>query len=193
MTDVSGAALHPALDRAVRDDARADTGADLDEDEIIDSAGTSFRSLAEGHDVDVVVDLNRHTEAIGKPLAHGVGVPAGHDRGSDWSPGLELDGTWETHTDTPGHTPRLSRYRPHIVEELLYVAEDDLRSSANIGVFRYMRDDAPVQISDGNINTCRSKISDEHVPSVSIELNLLRGTPSAACIPPRINHKSGAL
>jgi hypothetical protein len=65
MPDVSGAALNPALDRAMRHNSRADASADFDEDEVIDPASTSFRSLAEGHHVDVIVDPNWHTKAIG--------------------------------------------------------------------------------------------------------------------------------
>jgi hypothetical protein len=80
-----------------------------------------------------------------------------------------------------------------LVEELLDVAEDNLRSSADIGAFRRKGEDAPVQISDGDVNTCRPKIGDEHVPSIRIELDLQRWTSSTARVPARFDDESGGV
>ena len=59
VADVAGAALRAAVEPAVRDDAGADAGPDLDDDDVV-VAGRDARSpLPEGQDVDVVVDPDR--------------------------------------------------------------------------------------------------------------------------------------
>ena len=55
VAEVAGGALGAATQRAVADDAAADAGGDLDEQQVVDVAEPD-EVLAEGHDVDVVVD-----------------------------------------------------------------------------------------------------------------------------------------
>ena len=61
--------LDAAVDLAVDDDAAADAGADLDEEEVVDRAGEPGVQLAERHDVDVVVDEDRAAEVLARALA----------------------------------------------------------------------------------------------------------------------------
>ena len=77
--DVARGPVGAAMDPPVDDDAAADAGPDLDEQEVRDRApvGPVF---AEAHDVDVVVDEHRDAVPVGESLRHRVAVPAGHDR-----------------------------------------------------------------------------------------------------------------
>src|SRR4029453_1622533 len=77
VADVARRALRAAVNPPVDDDACADPGADLDEDEVVDAATASSGELAERHHVDVVVDPDRGA-AGGEAPAHVVAVPAGH-------------------------------------------------------------------------------------------------------------------
>ena len=81
--DVARRSLRPPVDPAVRDDPGADAGADLDDDDVVVADGDPGPPLAEGQDVDVVVDPDRRAVAVGEALAHRVAVPAGHDRRRD--------------------------------------------------------------------------------------------------------------
>src|SRR5688572_19219254 len=83
VADVARRAVRAAVDLAPGDDAAADAGADLDVEEVRDVAPVG-PVLAEGHDVDVVVDEDRQrAEAVGEPARDGEPVPAGHDRRAD--------------------------------------------------------------------------------------------------------------
>src|SRR5690625_1766857 len=90
VSEVAGGALRAAAQRAVGDDAGTDPGRDLDEDEIVD-VGPGDELLAEGHDVDVVVD-DRDPAECGLEVSDDVeAVPAGHDRWVGRAPGRVLD------------------------------------------------------------------------------------------------------
>ena len=61
----------------------ADAGGDLDEDQVV-HVGQVGVLLAEGHDVDVVVDQHRHVgEVLAEPVGDREPVPPGHDRRVD--------------------------------------------------------------------------------------------------------------
>ena len=82
VADVAGRAAGAAVDVPVGDDAAADPGADLDEQQVVGRAPVD-PVLAAGHDVDVVVDEDRRAVAIREPLRDREVVPARHDRRAD--------------------------------------------------------------------------------------------------------------
>src|SRR5438552_2284482 len=57
--------------------------------------------LAEGQQVDVVVDPDRRPVPRGEPLPDRVTVPAGHDRRRDGPPGFELHRSRDADPDAP--------------------------------------------------------------------------------------------
>ena len=73
--EVAGGALGAALQDAAGHDAGADAGGDLDQDEVVDVAQVGA-ALAERHDVDVVVDEDRHGVDRAEVAGHVVAVPA---------------------------------------------------------------------------------------------------------------------
>ena len=98
VAEVAGRALRAAVELAAADDARADAGGDLDEDEVVD-VRVDRGVLAERHDVDVVVDEDRAAERgrdVGRDV---VAVPAGHDRRRGRAPGGVLDRTGQAEAD----------------------------------------------------------------------------------------------
>src|SRR5690606_32648263 len=98
VAEVAGGALGAALQEAAGDDACADAGGDLHEDEVVD-VGPGVLALAEGHDVDVVVDEHGRVEAGGESPRHVVVVPARHDRRVDGAPGGVFDGAGQPDPD----------------------------------------------------------------------------------------------
>src|SRR5690606_15849738 len=89
--DVAGAAGHAAVDGAVHDDAAADAGADLDEEEVAHRAGQPGVQLAQRHQVHVVVDEDGAPQLLPDRVADGEPVPAGHDRRDDRHAVAEAD------------------------------------------------------------------------------------------------------
>ena len=71
---------------------------DLDEDQVVD-VGQVGVPLAQGHDVDVVVDEHRDVEVALHVAGHVVAVPAGHDRRVDRAAGRVLDGPGQADAD----------------------------------------------------------------------------------------------
>ena len=59
VADVAGAALRAAMEPAVGDDPGPDAGPDLDDDHVVVAGRDPRPPLAEGQDVDVVVDPDR--------------------------------------------------------------------------------------------------------------------------------------
>ena len=101
VADVAGAPLRAAMEVAVRDDPGADAGPDLDDDDVVVAGRDARAPLAEGQDVDVVVDPDRRAVAGGEPLADRIAVPAGHDRRRDRPAGVELHRTRHADADPP--------------------------------------------------------------------------------------------
>src|SRR5690606_15716073 len=77
--DVAGGALGPAVQPPAGDDAAADAGADLDEEQVL-RGGAAVPELAQRQGVDVVVDQDVEVVAVGEVAGDGVLVPARHDR-----------------------------------------------------------------------------------------------------------------
>src|SRR5581483_9853138 len=78
VAEVARAAVRTAHERGIHEQPRADTGPDLDEDEVGDVAGDAARMLADRHQVDVVVDEDRTGDKLRERVPDGEVVPAGH-------------------------------------------------------------------------------------------------------------------
>ncbi|MDQ3576211.1 MAG: hypothetical protein M3443_01105 [Actinomycetota bacterium] len=104
------------------DDARADSGAHLDEEQVVD-IGVARSGFPETKQIGVVVDEGRAAECLGQLPRHRIAVPAGHDRRLDRAPGLEVDRTGQTHSH-PGE-PR--PVPTHIPEQVAKTPDDDLQ------------------------------------------------------------------
>ena len=99
--DVSRAALRAPVEAPVRDDPGADARPDLDDDDVVVALRDPGPPLAEGEDVDVVVDPDRRAEPLREPLPDRVAVPARHDRRRDRPAGRELHGAGHRDADAP--------------------------------------------------------------------------------------------
>ena len=76
-------------------------GPDLDDDDVVVADRDAGSPLAEGEDVDVVVDPDRRAIARREPLPDRIAVPAGHDRRRDRPPAAELDRPGHADADAP--------------------------------------------------------------------------------------------
>ena len=113
MADVAGDALGAALQQPAGDDAGTDAGGHLDEHEVL-AVRPGEGALAEGHDVDVVVDEDRHLEVLLHPAGHVEAIPAGHDRRVHRAPGRVLDGAGNADADRDEVVVRA----PQLVEQV---------------------------------------------------------------------------
>src|SRR5699024_9424633 len=91
VTEVPGRALFPTAKFAVNDQAGADAGGDLDEDEVLDVRPMRMM-LAQRHDIHIVVNEDRSRESALEIAWHVETVPSGHDRRADRATDVVLDG-----------------------------------------------------------------------------------------------------
>ena len=168
VTDVARRALGAAMDSSVDDDARADPGADLDEDEVLDAAAAARRELAERHHVHVVVEPHGHA-APGEPRAHVVPVPPRHDRRRDRQRRLELDGARNADPDPPEASRQGRRLRLALVEELLDACEHRVRSGRDVGALGAVDEDLAREIGERDVHARRAEVGDEQVARVGAE------------------------
>ena len=132
VADVAGATLRAAVDPPVRDDAGADAGADLDDHDVVVADGDAGPPLAKGEEVHVVVDPDRRAVSIGEPLAHGVAVPARHDRRRDRA-GPDRNSTGpgrRSRCPTGARAGRASRQQ--LLEQLVDSREAALRAGRDV-------------------------------------------------------------
>ena len=107
MAEVAGGALGPAQRAAGGDDARADAGSHLDQQQVVDLRITRG-SLAHDHRVHVVVDEHEGSE-MPQSLGDVRAVPTGHDRRADDGPVGELDGSWHRSAHPPQRKIRVAQ------------------------------------------------------------------------------------
>ena len=111
VSHISCRALRPQIQLPVRDDAGADTGADLDEDQWVWSGKMT---LSQGHHVDVVVDEHRAMEVLPKPVSYRETIPARHDRRTDGPAAGELNRPRKADAEAP----QLGLTNPDAAEQL---------------------------------------------------------------------------
>src|SRR6266496_2420987 len=107
MPDVARGTGDSAVHLPAEHDAAPDTGADLDEDEVVERPGDAGVPLAKRHDVDIVVDGDRTVPVTGQLVAYGITVPARHDRRRDRHTVAEAHGPGQTDPGSHQSTGRL--------------------------------------------------------------------------------------
>ena len=160
--DVARRALSAAMQVAVRDESCADSGADLDEDRVLDVKGDATPQLAQGEHVHVVVDPGRCPESGREAHAHGVAVPAGHDRRRRGRAHAELHGARQADADAPHAGPWMGREQR--VEDLLHLAQDGLGPGGDVDRLATPLDDLAGQIGEGCVDGGRAELGDEQHP-----------------------------
>ncbi len=148
--DVAGAARRAAVDLAPRDDAAADTGADLDAEEVPHRSGHARVPLPQRHEVHVVVDQDGAAQLLAERLADGEAVPAGHDRRRHGDALGEADRT--RHADAGavealGHSrgPELGRHGQDLFE-------DGDRPFPHVHGLVEMAQDLQLGVGDGHVD-----------------------------------------
>ena len=168
VADVAGGALGAAVDAAADDDPAADPGTDLDEQQVLDLRPVR-PVLAEGHDVDVVVDQHRDAVAVGEALRDRVAVPAGHDRRVPWAAGHVLDRPRDADPDPPHVLVVAADLAQQGVEALIHPVEHSLGPRRDLDVLAVLGEDAPAQVGDAQAGVRRSKVRREHDPGGLVE------------------------
>jgi hypothetical protein len=163
VTDVAGAALRPAVDPAAGDDPGPDAGPDLHDDDVVVARRDAGSPLAEGQEVDVVVDPDRGAVAGGESLPDRVAVPAGHDRRRDRPAGREFDGTRHADPDPPQPAGHGMSRRDELVEQLLDALEARLRTGLDRGGLVAMGEDLAVERRQRDVDARGAQVSDEKV------------------------------
>ena len=125
VADVAGAALRTPMDATLRDDARPDAGADLDDHHVVVVDGHACPPLAQRQRVDVVVHPDRGGVPRREPLPDGVAVPAGHDGRRGGSAGPELDRTRHRDAHAPQPAGQIATGRVQLPEQLLDASKAD--------------------------------------------------------------------
>ncbi len=177
---IPGAALRPAVDAAIRDDPRADAGADLHHHDVLVAHRHAGAPLAERQHIDVVVDPGRHTVAGLEALADRVVVPAGHDRRRDRTAGPVLDRPGHPDPDPEQAAGQIVRRIGQLAEQLLDPGQAALRPGPDVGGLVAVPEHAAVEIGDGDVDARRAEVGDEEVPGVGAERDATRGTAARA-------------
>lgn len=173
VSDVAGDALGAALQEAARDDARADAGRDLHEHEVFDLRPGEC-SLAEGHDVHVVVDEHGHLEVLLHPAGHVEAIPAGHDRRVDGAPGGVLDRTGHADADgdeiLPVATEPFDEGEPRVDEP----AEHGLGAQRDVERLAVLGEHRAGEVGDGDRRVRGAEVGGEHDARSGVERELRR-------------------
>jgi hypothetical protein len=144
---VTGGTLGPTMNSAIFDDATANAGPDLDEQQVVGVAPAA-PVFAKRHQVDIVVDQGVRAVSMCEPLGNWIAVPAGHDWRADRSPSLKFDWAW----DTDAHATYLVDGPVHILEKrieaFLQPGEHNLGPACDRTVLGGFGEDLPTEISD---------------------------------------------
>src|SRR6201999_3598344 len=123
VADVTGRALRAAVVAVARDDPTADAGADLDVEQVLAVAPVRV-VLAEGHDVDVVVDQHGDVVVLREPAGDREAVPARHHRRSHRFAARERDGRGDADADAAHVLARAADLVEQLVEALIDPEQD---------------------------------------------------------------------
>ena len=142
VTDIAGRPLRTAIDPSIGEDAAADFGSRLDEDELVDLRPVTM-VLGERKQIDIVVGEYRTVEMFAEPAGNVEIVPPAHDRGTDDAAGIVVDRRRQADPDAenlvldpadlldelthPGCDPRQDRDRAAIDVDRVDAVGDDPR------------------------------------------------------------------
>ena len=178
VAEVAGRALGAPVQLAAADDARADAGGHLDEDEVLD-VGVDGRVLAERHDVDVVVHQDGPPRAAADVGRDVVAVPARHDRrqrpAARWSARPGRAGRCPRRRG-PGAAParRLQQRPAGAHQRVEDVLADRGRCRAACGP---LGDDASAEVGERHERMCRPESAPMTTRAWGLNANLAGGRP----------------
>ena len=180
MADVAGTPLRATMEVAVRDDACPDARPDLHHDHVGVAGRDAGPPLAQGEDVDVVVDPDRRPVAGGESLADRIAVPAGHDRRRDGPARLEFDRPGHADADPP-QSPRQPLRRPdERIEQRIDAREADVRTGLDQGRLVVMAEDPAIEGRDRDVDAGGAQVRDQQVAVVGPEGQLAWRPPAGA-------------
>ena len=182
VAEVAGGALGAALEAAAGDDAATDPGRHLDEDQVVD-VGQVGLPLAEGHDVDVVVDEHGDGEVLLEEAGDVVPVPAGHDRRVDRTAGGVLDGTGQADADrgqVVGASRAAAQQRP---DRRDHPAEDDLGALDDVDLRGDLGEQRAGEVAEHGPGVRGADVDAHHDPRGRVE-GEERGWPAAGGLAP---------
>ena len=125
--------------------------------------------LAEGHDVDVVVDEHRGVVASGQVIGHGVVVPAGHDRRVLCPAGQELDGAGQADADGPHLVGIASSLGEKLVEAIRDHVEHSRRPLDDVDVSGRGGQNGAGEVGDGDPGVRGAGVRGEHHTTLVVE------------------------
>src|SRR5690348_10502824 len=128
MWPIPGTARGATVDAAVDLHSTADAAADLDEDQVVHGPGDAAVLLAQGHDVDVVVDGDGEAVLVGEHVADRMAVPSRHDRRGDGNALTETHRAGQA--DPDGIQPREVAFGADLVQDLRHPSKDVRRTGA---------------------------------------------------------------
>ena len=177
VADVAGRAVGAAVHVTAGDDARADAGAHLHEEQEL-HVPPRRPVLAHRHDVHVVVDQRGRAEAHGQPLADGIAVPSGHDRRADGTAGGELDRAGQPHPD-PAHAGEVAAGLGHEVDEgVLEPVEDGVGPVGDGDVPPGLAEHLAGEVGHRDARVGGAEIAAQHHAGVAVERQAGRRPPT---------------
>ena len=175
--DVAGRAVGAAVHVPAGDDARADAGADLHEQQERLVAPV-HPVLADRHDVHVVVDQRRHAEVLRQPLAHRVVVPARHDRRVHGPAGDVLDRPGQADADAAERAEVAAGLAQQLLDRRLEPGEQRVGAFGDRDVVRLLGEDLAAQVGDRDAGVGGADVGADHDAGLAVEGE--RGRRSAA-------------
>jgi hypothetical protein len=172
--DVARTAVGPVVQLArAGDQAAADPGADLHEQQRHLVGGQRAR-LAEGPQVDVVLQDHRAAEGPAQARGDGVGVPARHDGRPDGHAPLRVDRTGDADHRGP-HRVVPGNLRPQAHEVLLDGREHVLGPGGHVDLDTGVRAQPLAEVDDREVAAVRAEVGHQHVPAPGAEREPVRG------------------
>ncbi len=180
MAHVAGTPLGTAMEPATSDDPGPDPGSDLDDHDVVVPRRDARAPLAEGKDIDVVVDPDGSPIASGESLPDRVEVPARHDRWRDGPAGFEFDRAGDPDPDPPQRSgDRLGRSQ-QCVKQRVDAIEAALGPRLDLGRLAVMTEDPSVQAGQRDVDARRPEVGNEDVTGVGAKPQLPRGPAARA-------------
>ena len=190
VAEVAGGALGAPVQPPAADDSGADAGRDLDEDEVL-HVGVDGGVLAQGHQVDVVVDEHRPAEGGPDVPGHVVVVPTGHDRRQHRSPGRVLDGAGQTDADAGevvAGAPGRRQQRPAGAGNTV---EHRFGAGGDVQAQRLLRQHAAAQVGEGDQGVGGAEVGPDDHTGIRVEGEPGRGPAAGGGGLPRGSEQAG--
>ena len=168
VAEVACRAHGSAVQAPAADDAGADAGRDLDEEEVLD-VGVGDGVLAERHDVDVVVDEHGHVEDAGHVSRHVVAVPPGHDRRAHRSAARVLHGAGHADADADEVGGGASGEVEHLRGRRGHPVEHDRGAVGDLEVLTDLAERSPREVGDSDATVGGAEVGADDDARLGVE------------------------